>query len=206
MSQPDHARASPCPTGVEQVKVPAYAGTLAPPVRDRIRRLRRNLVEAMRDERALPSRQKRAATTRDAPEPAGFVGQVARAACALCQGWCCSKGGEHAYLDGPSMARIRAARPELDAWGILRLYTRAVADPAYAGSCVFHGAQGCTLERGLRANLCNRYFCDGLGALAKRDSVRGPVVVVATRGDVSRTSATLAEEPSANTSPDQPLR
>jgi len=181
------------------VNVPAYAGTLAPPVPARIRQLRRNLAESMRDARTL----KRPAKATDAAmdEPTGFAGTVARAACALCRGWCCSRGGEHAYLDGPSMARIRRTRPELDAWGILRLYTQAVADPAYADSCVFHGAQGCTLDRSLRADLCNRYFCTGLGALVKQVPPPRRAVVVAARGEIRRTSPVLSTDPEAGSRP-----
>lgn len=174
------------------VEVPAYAGRLASPARTRIRELRRNLVEAMRHAREI----KRPGKERHVAEPAGFTGQIARAACALCQGWCCSKGGEHAYLDGPSLARVRRARPELDAWGILRLYTGAVANPAYAGSCMFHGTQGCTLDRELRADLCNKYFCNGLGALMKQDAPPASAVVVAVRDQLRRTSPVL--EPQAD--------
>ena len=184
--------AAPADASAQLVEVPAYAGTLAPPERDRIRLLRRNLVEAMRHAREIKPR--RGAADRPAPEPTGFVGQVARAACALCRGWCCSKGGEHAYLDGPSLARIRRARPDLDAWGILRLYTGAVADPAYAGSCVFHGAQGCTLDRALRSNLCNEYFCNGLSAVVKQGRAPARAMVVAARDEVRRTSALVSPE------------
>lgn len=180
-------RASP-----QVVEVPAYAGTLAPPVRDRIRMLRRNLVEAMRHAREIKRRP--GVVDQAAPEPAGFVGQVARSACALCQGWCCSKGGEHAYLDGPSLARVRDARPELDAWGIVRLYTRLVANPAYAGSCMFHGAAGCVLDRELRGDLCNKYFCNGLETLVKQGRAPARAVVVAARGEVRRTSPVLKPE------------
>ena len=111
MSNPSQSsRPAPDPAAPEPltVNVPAYAGTLEPPVPARIRQLRRNLVESMRDARSV-KRAKAAGVALE--EPVGFVGAVARAACALCQGWCCSKGGEHAYLDGPSMARIRRTRP-----------------------------------------------------------------------------------------------
>lgn len=167
------------------VQVPAYAGTLAPQPRDRVRQLRKHLVESLRAEREM--QDPAAAAGPVAPEPSGAIGDIARTACALCQGWCCGKGGTHAYLDERTMARVRRARPELDAWGILRLYTRAVADPAYAGSCVFHGAQGCTLDRGLRSDLCNAYFCNGLASLVKQADAPARVVVTAARGEIART-------------------
>lgn len=186
MSKPDQ---QPVPEP-QAVHVPAYAPTMAPPAPERIRLLRRYLVELMRGARVLRDSRKAQAPTR--PEPAGFTGEVARTACALCQGWCCSKGGDHAYLDEPSMARIRRARPELDAWGILRLYTSAVADPACAGSCIFHGAQGCTLERGLRSDLCNRFFCTGLQTLVKQTAAPpSGVVIVAEKDGLRRASPVL---------------
>ncbi|HET8997483.1 MAG TPA: hypothetical protein VFN42_12520 [Acetobacteraceae bacterium] len=168
------------------VHVPAYAGTLLPQPRDRLRQLRKHLLESLRAERQM--RDRAAAVGPAAPEPPAPVGEIAPTACALCQGWCCSKGGTHAYLDERTMARVRHARPELDAWGILRLYTRAAADPAYAGSCVFHGAQGCTLDRSLRSDLCNAYFCSGLASLVKQADVPGRVVLTAAKGTIIRTS------------------
>ena len=173
----------------QAVTVPAYAGTLAPASRQRMRRLRRHLIESLRAQRELrqPDRLARAVTA----EPGGFAGVVARTACALCRGWCCSKGGEHAYLDEHTMARVRAARPELDARAILRLYAEAAADPAYANSCVFHGARGCTLDRGLRSDVCNSYFCNGLAAFVQCGSTPGSVVVTAGTGNDVRRSRVL---------------
>lgn len=171
---------------VRTVAVPAYAGTLAQAARDRVRRLRRHLIEAMRAERELKPRDGPA--PREVREPAGFAAVVTDAACALCRGWCCGKGGEHAYLDGPSMARVRRARPDLDARAILRLYAKAAADPAYVNSCVFHGAQGCTLDRSLRSDLCNRYFCSGLAAFLRENAGADSVTLVAGSGTSTRRS------------------
>ena len=153
------------------LKVPAYNGTLTPPDRERVRALRRHLVEFMRDAREVKREKVHAGT-----EPGGFAGQVARAACTVCKGWCCSKGDAHAYLDGPSLLRVRREHPDLNAWEIIRRYTSAVASPGFAGSCVFHGPQGCTLERGLRSDLCGKYFCSELGAFVS-DAEEPPVEV-----------------------------
>ena len=59
-------------------------------------------------------------------EPEGFVGTVARTACSLCRGWCCKGGGDHGYLDERVMARVRQARPELDARAVIGLYVERV--------------------------------------------------------------------------------
>ncbi len=175
--------------GQQAVMVPAYSGTVAPAGRDRVRLLRKRLVEVMRGAREARPAEPTAAV--DAPEPSGFSGSIARTACTLCRGWCCRNGGEHAYLDEASITRVRQARPGLDARSILRLYTQSVADPAYAGSCIFHGAQGCTLDRGLRSNICNSYFCNGLDAVVKSEAPLGNVIVISAEGTEFRMSPVL---------------
>ncbi|HUO41071.1 MAG TPA: hypothetical protein VMU34_25945, partial [Mycobacterium sp.] len=59
---------------------------------ERIRRLRKHLVQSLRAMRTMKRPVESASPLR--PEPEGFVGQVARAACALCRGFCCKGGGE----------------------------------------------------------------------------------------------------------------
>jgi len=113
------------------------------------------------------------------PEPEGFAGLVARTACTLCKGWCCKGGEEHAYLDERTMARVRRARPELDARAVLRLYSERVPPVGYQDSCVFHGPAGCTLGRELRSDVCNSYFCSALGHFVTRADSADRVVVIA---------------------------
>ena len=60
------------------------------------------------------------------------------------------------------MARVRRARLELDVRAVLRLYVDRVPEFGYTDSCIFHGKQGCTLDRSLRSDVCNSYFCSGL--------------------------------------------
>ena len=140
------------------IGVPLNRRRLKPVVPQRVRNLRKHLVEALRAVRTMkgpPSPLR--------PEPEGFAGQVVRAACTLCKGWCCKGGGEHAYLDERTLARVRDARPELDARAVLRLYADSVPDKAYDSSCIFHGERGCTLDRALRSDICNVYLCGELG-------------------------------------------
>jgi len=86
---------------------------------------------------------------------------------------------------------VRRARPELDARAVLRLYSERVPPTGFAGSCVFHGPQGCTLERELRSDVCNSYFCSGLGHFVKHTDRTGNVVVIAGEGEVARRSPVL---------------
>ena len=131
------------------------------------------------------------------PEPEGFVGLVARTACTLCKGWCCKGGEEHAYLDERTMARVRRDHPEHDARAIIRLYLDRLAARSYRGSCLFHGADGCTLGRGLRAHLCDAYFCDGLRNFQRLAATPERVRIVARRGGRERRSDVLANRDEA---------
>jgi hypothetical protein len=124
-------------------------------------------------------------------EPTGFAARVVRAGCATCQGFCCKGGGEHAYIDERTMARVRRDRPELDARAVIRCYVAAVAPRAYQGSCLFHGRTGCTLPRGLRAELCNSYYCSGLRDFLRRTGDFADAVIVAVRDGRERRSPVL---------------
>ena len=127
------------------------------------------------------------------PEPDGFIGKVARAACSLCRGFCCKGGGNHGYLDERVMARVRQARPELDARAVIRLYVERVPDAGYAGSCIFHGAEGCTLDRSLRSDVCNSYFCTGLRKFVNGGETRTGVIIIANTKEETRRSQVISQ-------------
>jgi len=93
----------------------------------------------------------RAATTADTPGAA--------AACAVCGGHCCRKGGDTGYLDADDFVRIRRTLPQLTDRQIEAAYVAAVAGETYEGSCIFHTAKGCSLPRALRSRLCLAYYC-----------------------------------------------
>jgi hypothetical protein len=73
---------------------------------------------------------------------------------------------------------------------ILRLYLACVPAAAYRDSCIFHGKKGCTLDRSLRSDICNTYFCGGLGAYMKTGAAV-PTRIFAGEGDKMRTSPVL---------------
>jgi hypothetical protein len=172
--------------GSQAVVVPLNQKALAPTSVERVRRLRKHLVASLRAMRTMRDPVGSASPLR--PEPDGFTGEVARTACSLCRGWCCKGGGDHAYLDERTMARVRRAREELDARAVLRLYVERVPSDGYDGSCVFHGAQGCTLDRSLRSDVCNSYFCTALGNYVKSGGAPTDVMVIAGEGDQMRMS------------------
>lgn len=168
------------------VMVPRSDKALVPTPPGRARRLREHLVITLRR-----MRRRGWFASRARPEPEGFSARVAHAACSLCKGWCCKGGGDHAYLDEPTLARVRAERPDLGARAVARLYVERVPAVGHEGSCVFHGEQGCTLDRSLRSDVCNSYFCAGLEAYLWSGDAGEPVVIVAGEGDRVRTSAVL---------------
>ncbi len=177
--------------GPEVVTVPLNSRALAPMDPERVRRLRRHLVQSLRAMRTMKRPVELASPLR--PEPAGFVGKVARVACGLCRGHCCRGGGDHGYLDERVMARVRQARPELDARAIMRLYVERVPQAGYAGSCVFHAETGCTLDRLLRSDVCNSYFCAGLEQFMRNFEEPGTGArVVATMGGGTRRSPLIS--------------
>src|SRR5258707_1007284 len=62
---------------------------------------------------------------------------------------------------------------------VLRLYVERVPEVGYQNSCIFHGKQGCTLDRSLRSDVCNSYFCGGLQAYMTGDEAVTPTMIIA---------------------------
>ena len=104
---------------------------------ERVRRLRKHLVVTLRSLRTAKNPEHSVSPLR--PEPEGFAARVARTACSLCKGWCCTNGDDHAFLDQATIARVRRARLPLDGRAVLRLYIERVPEVGYEGSCILHG-------------------------------------------------------------------
>jgi hypothetical protein len=73
---------------------------------------------------------------------------------------------------------------------LLRLYLQ-LSPVAYRASCIFHESRGCTLDRSMRADVCNSYFCRGLGTFPKSRDHETPTVIIAGEGEKIRTSPVL---------------
>jgi hypothetical protein len=138
------------------VMVPRNDKAAVPISRERVRRLRKHLVVTLRALRMTKDLQCSVSPLR--PEPEGFAARVARAACSLCKGWCCRNGADHGFLDQGTMARVRRARLAMDVRAVLRLYIERIPEVGYEGSCIFHGKQGCTLDRSLRSRCVQQLF------------------------------------------------
>ena len=137
-----------------QVMVPRSDMVLVPTPANRVRWLHEHLIEALQDLRKAKHPERLSSPLR--PEPSGFAASVARTACSLCKGWCCRNGGNDAFLDDRTMARVRIARPDMDE----------------------------------RADVCNSYYCGGLGSYMKTRAAT-PTKVIAGKGDKMRTSPVL---------------
>jgi hypothetical protein len=172
----------------QRVTVPSNDRVLAPIPIDRLRRLHRHLVSALLASQAVPGQ--RDIPSSGKPEPVGFAARVAGAACALCKGSCCGGGDDDAFLSETTMTRVRQAKPELELLEVANLYVQRVPDIGYEGSCIFHGERGCTLDRSLRSDVCNNFFCGPLGAYLKTGTAT-PVSIIAGEGDTMRRSPVL---------------
>ena len=120
--------------------------------------------------------------------PPGLHNVVQPEPSSLCKGWCCSNGDDDAFLDDRTLARVRLAKPDMTERAVLWLYLDRVPLVAYRDSCIYHGKTGCTLERSMQADVCNSFFCGGLGAYMKTGAAV-PTKVIAGKGDKMRTSA-----------------
>lgn len=167
------------------VMVPRNGRALVPIPPERVQRLREHLAgiaRAAKDPANAPPVR---------PEPEGFAAQVAHTACSLCRGWCCRNGGDDAFLDEQTLARVCGATSERDASAVIQLYVERVPAVSYEGSCIFHGKQGCTLDRSLRSDVCNAYFCGGLQTYLTGGDAVAPTVVIAGEGATMRTSPVI---------------
>jgi hypothetical protein len=166
------------------VMVPRSDRRLVPLSPERVEKLREHLRKALLD---LGKARRR--VTAVSPEPAGFQAVVAKTACSLCRGVCCRNGDDDAFLDDRTLVRLRLADPKITDHAIMQLYLARVPEAVYQDSCIFHGKRGCTLDRSMRADVCNAYFCGGLRAYMKAKAE--PTVVLAGEGDKMRSSPVL---------------
>ncbi len=165
------------------VVLPAYRGRLPPLPSARRRAFTRHLAEAIAEAVGAPA----APPSRPEPPLASGLATLAGAACACCRGHCCARGGEHAYVDADTIRRVRRAEPGLGRAEILARYRAALGPEAYEGSCVFHGPSGCRLDRALRSDLCNTFYCTELKRFLRAQPATPPrTLLLAHDGEQAR--------------------
>jgi len=151
-----------------KLMVPAYDGQVEPLPMTRRRAFAAHLRKIIAEAFAEPAPRVRPTSRNTAPLAA------TQAACATCRGQCCSHGGEHAYLDEDTIRRVVRERPRLGARGVAALYRARLGKESFAGSCVFHDAQGCRLPRELRSDLCNEFYCSALKVFVRDHAAAVP--------------------------------
>lgn len=93
--------------------------------------------------------------------------------CAWCGGRCCRFGSEHdAYLKPAHLRRWQVDHPGSTLADAAAAYAARLPQRHVAGSCLYHGERGCTLDRDMRSEVCNRFACDGLRELQVGVTVR----------------------------------
>ena len=165
------------------VIVPRNDRALVPISPARIGRLREHLGRlfvSMR--RADPASMVRAG-------PKGFAARVANTACSLCRGWCCFNGADDAFLDEATLARMPPGL--VSTVEVIEMYVERVPDVSYQDSCIFHGSKGCTLDRSMRSDVCNSYFCYGLHSFITSVEAASPTVVISGELNQMRLSPVL---------------
>jgi hypothetical protein len=184
-----HHKKSIADDDTQPVMVPRNDEGLVAMPTGRVQRLREHLIKELADLRNAKCLERFASPVQ--PEPTGFAARVAQTACSLCKGFCCRNGGDDAFLDDQTLARVRLAKPEMTERALLQVYLDCVPSTSYRDSCIFHGSRGCTLDRLMRADVCNSYFCGGLGTYMKSRDFTAPTVIIAGQGDKMRTSSVL---------------
>jgi hypothetical protein len=175
-TKPDDEEALP-------VMVPRNNRALVEVSANRVQRLGRHLM-------SLLARMKAdGAGSPPRPDLEGFAGRVASTACSLCRGWCCRNGADDGFIDEPTLARQSLTASGAEA--VIQSYLDRVPAFGYEGSCIFHAEQGCTLDRSMRSDVCNAYFCGGLQAYVTSVDVMSPVVVIAGERALMRRSPVL---------------
>ncbi|MBT8405424.1 MAG: hypothetical protein KJP18_16295 [Gemmatimonadetes bacterium] len=164
------------PAEVDWAVVPANSASPRPLDHDAAEAFRvhlRRLLDTARGaaetrEGAIPSPSHEQTDETDEPALAERRAEALSAACAACRGWCCARGGVHAFLDDASLTRIRRSRPDLDSSDLLAVYEVFLGPTRLDGGCVFQGPTGCRLPRSLRSDTCNDWWCDDLERVRER--------------------------------------
>jgi hypothetical protein len=134
-----------------------HAADFAPPLAADLADLRESLM-ALEDDAAEPPH-----TWAAEPVPGTPQAAIGGHLCALCRGRCCRLGLRgKAFLDAGPLRTWLAQQPGATWAEAVDHYLGFVGPEHLDKSCLFHGAQGCTLPRERRSDICNHFACDTL--------------------------------------------
>lgn len=185
--------------------VPAYTAEITRLPRKRRSEFRAYLLWLIRQVLAFPDSATTATaantntnTNANAPDSARTPQVLAALGkgCACCKGSCCQGGAfSHAYLTTERIRRYMAAHPQRSPRQVLADYMGFIGDRTFDQSCVYHQADGCSLPRAMRADICNLFLCGGLLELEQKLSATAPrrAFIVAADHAIQR-AALLHEE------------
>lgn len=114
-------------------------------------------------------------------------GQIVDNGCATCRGYCCKAGEDHGLLDADFILSRMILEPELSPEELMQQYVDHVPETSMAGSCIFHSPTGCTMDRSIRAPICNRFLCDSFTddrELLEQDPNHPSLAIAMKDGDV----------------------
>lgn len=115
-----------------------------------------------------------------AEAPPATVEPLTQGLCTFCRGRCCRYGrGHHAFITAALLQRWLQHHPGATPQQAADDYLARVPRRHVENSCLHHGAQGCTLPREMRSDICNRYACDGLVQAEERVGAGAPQGLVA---------------------------
>lgn len=93
--------------------------------------------------------------------------------CATCRGACCAEGGNHAFLDVPTLRRFVRTHPRMAREEIVRFFLDRLPETSFRNACVYQGREGCVLDREHRGRICNSFECRGLRTVRRRFTEHG---------------------------------
>jgi hypothetical protein len=167
------AAATPALADAAIVWLTYHDATFAAPLAIDVAQLREHLT-ALEHDPSLPQ------PADDAQPSAGSAPEaIGGHLCALCRGRCCRMGLHcHAFLRAEQLRDWLAGRPDATWTDAVDHYLGFVAPQHLDQSCLFHGAQGCTLARERRSAICNDYACETLGQVRRIAAAEPDAAVV----------------------------
>lgn len=137
-------------------RLPMAKGVMEKPTSEQIKDFRATLAARAHDAMAIPEENWLAPEPPAKTKPSKLLG----ASCATCRGSCCREGlAAHAFLKPAELTWMRLENPEITAEQMVTYYTSFLPEQHEAGSCLFHGDDGCQLPRKARARICNNFLC-----------------------------------------------
>lgn len=118
------------------------------------------------------------------------------AACTTCRGACCEVGRSYlAFLTAETVSQYRRHVPDRTPDQVRESYLDRLPERIVEGSCYFHGAQGCALDREQRDNVCHKHLCHQIRVQREAGVTDGPGPFVIVAADQHGNRAVTLHDP-----------